>query len=72
MRYNAAPGEDYLAFAGKFKTAREWTDKSQTKKIEPGKWTKRHIARAAASIYDPHGLISPFTVHSKRILQEVW
>ena len=72
MKYNAAPGEDYLAFAGKFKSAREWTNKSQTTKVEQGKWTKRHLARAAASIYDPHGLISPFTVHSKRILQDVW
>ena len=72
MKYNAGPEDDYLSFAGKFNTVREWTNKSQTTTIEPGKWTKRCVARAAASIYDPHGLIAPFTVRSKTILQEIW
>jgi hypothetical protein len=72
MCYNAGPEVDYLSFAGKFKSIREWTNKSQTTKIEPGKWTKRCVARAAASIYDPHGLVAPFTVRSKVILQEIW
>ena len=72
MCYNASPDEDYLSFAGKFKNIREWTNKSQKTVIEQGKWTKRFVARAAASIYDPHGLIAPFTVQSKIILQEIW
>jgi hypothetical protein len=72
MCYNAGPEADYLSFAGKFRSIREWTNKSQTTKIEPGKWTKRCVARAAASIYDPHGLVAPFTVRSKTILQEIW
>ena len=72
MCYNAGPEADYLSFAGKFRNVREWTNKSQTTKVEPGHWTKRCVARAAASIYDPHGLIAPFTVRSKTILQEIW
>ena len=72
MCYNASPEEDYLSFTGKFKSIREWTNKASVTKVEKGKWTKRHVARAAASIYDPHGLISPFTVRSKIILQEIW
>jgi hypothetical protein len=72
MRYNASPEEDYLAYAGKFTSIREWSNRSKTTKIEEGKWTKRDVARAAASIYDPHGLISPFTARAKVILQEIW
>ena len=72
MCYNASPEEDYLSFTGKFKSIREWSNKASVTKVEKGKWTKRQVARAAASIYDPHGLISPFTVRSKIILQEIW
>jgi hypothetical protein len=72
MRYNASPEEDFLGFAGKFKTIHEWSNRSKTTKVEGGKWTKRHVARAAASIYDPHGLISPFVARSKVIMQEIW
>ena len=72
MCYNASPEEDYLSFTGKFKSIREWANKTSVTKVEKNKWTKRQVARAAASIYDPHGLISPFTVRSKIILQEIW
>jgi hypothetical protein len=72
MCYNASPEEDYLSFTGKFKSIREWSNKASVTKVEKGQWTKRQVARAAASIYDPHGLISPFTVRSKIILQEIW
>jgi len=72
MRYNAGANEDFLSYNGRFKSIREWTNSSGTTKVEQGQWTKRKIARAAASIYDPHGLISPFTVRSKIILQEIW
>src|SRR5574343_1079611 len=72
MRYNADENEDFLSFQGKFKSIREWTNRSTTTIVEKGDWTKRKIAQASASIYDPHGLISPFTVRSKIILQEIW
>ena len=72
MKYNASPEEDYLAFAGRFASIHEWSNRSKVTKIEGGKWTKRQVARAAASIYDPHGLISPFVARSKVIMQEIW
>ena len=72
MCYNADEKEDYLSYQGKFKSIREWSNRSTVTVVEPGDWTKRKIAQASASIYDPHGLISPFTVRSKIILQEIW
>src|SRR5574343_104410 len=72
MRYNADENEDFLSFQGKFKSIREWSNRSTVTVVQPGDWTKRKIAQASASIYDPHGLISPFTVRSKIILQEIW
>ena len=35
-------------------------------------WTKSLILRLAATVYDPLGLISPFTVRSRKILQRLW
>ena len=34
--------------------------------------TKRSILRMVASIYDPVGLVTPFTLHAKLILQDLW
>jgi len=71
MKYSVEDG-DVLMFAGKFKSVREWTNRSALTKVEEGHWTKRLVCRAAASIYDPHGLISPFTIRAKVIIQEIW
>ena len=35
-------------------------------------YTKRELASLAAKIFDPIGLISPFTVGSKLLLQRLW
>ena len=35
-------------------------------------YTKRKLASLAAKIFDPIGLISPFTVGSKLLLQRLW
>ena len=35
-------------------------------------WTKWLILKFAVTVYDPHGLISPFTVRSRKILQKLW
>ena len=35
-------------------------------------YTKRELASLAAKIFDPIGLISPFTVRSKLLLQSLW
>jgi len=71
MKYSVEDG-DVLMFAGRFNTLHEWTNRSVKTKVEEGEWTKRLVSRAAASIYDPHGLIAPFTVRAKVILQEIW
>ena len=71
MKYSVEDG-DVLMYAGRFKSLREWTNRSAQTKVEEGHWTKRLVCRAAASIYDPHGLISPFTVRAKVIIQEIW
>ena len=71
MMYSVHEG-DVLMFSGKFKSVHEWTNKSVRTSVEEGQWTKRLVSRAAASIYDPHGLISPFIVRAKVILQEIW
>jgi len=72
MKYHADPEKDFLSYNGRFKNIREWVNRGSTTIVEEGGWTKRRIAQAAASIYDPHGLIAPFTVRSKIILQEIW
>jgi hypothetical protein len=35
-------------------------------------WTKRLILKLSATVYDPLGLISPYTVKARSILQELW
>ena len=35
-------------------------------------WTKRLILRLSATVYDPLGLISPYTVKARSILQDLW
>ena len=35
-------------------------------------YTKREVVSLAAKIFDPIGLIAPFSVRSKLILQSLW
>ena len=41
----------------------------QTRTVPP---TKRGILRMAASIYDPLGLASPFTLRARMLIQKLW
>lgn len=45
-------------------------------KVEPltknFKFTKRSIMQKIATIFDPLGMLSPFTIRAKQILQEIW
>ena len=72
MRYSVEEN-DCLTFAGKFRNIREWIHKNKKhRKYAPGRWTKRLVTKASASIFDPLGLISPFVARSKVIIQEIW
>ncbi len=42
------------------------------RKVSKSEWTKRLILRLNATVYDPLGLISPFTVRARTILQTLW
>lgn len=37
-----------------------------------GKYTKREVASLSAKVFDPIGLISPFTIRSKMMIQSLW
>jgi hypothetical protein len=57
---------DVFTFSSKFR------DLSELVKEKKGKWTKRHVSATSSSIFDPLGLISPFVVRSRVIMQEIW
>ncbi len=42
------------------------------KKVSKGDWTKRLILRLSATVYSTLGLISPFTIRARTILQALW
>ena len=63
--YSVSEG-DVFTYSSKFRNVSELVD------VKEGKWTKRHICKASAAIFDPLGLISPFVVRSRVIMQEVW
>lgn len=65
MIYSIDEG-DILTYSSKFRNVRELIG------VESGQWTKRLLCKVSASIFDPLGLVSPFVVRSKVILQEVW
>ena len=74
MQYDATE-EDCLVFVSKFQDMDDfisWKNRGSETKVKPNEWTKRLILRAAASIFDPLGLISPFTVRAKVLLQKIW
>ena len=65
MTYSVDEG-DVLTFSSKFRNVSELVD------VKAGKWTKRHVSAASSSIFDPLGLISPFVVRARVIMQEIW
>jgi hypothetical protein len=68
--------DDCLTYAGKFGNVKEWikgkVDINLDNKPKQAGWTKRKLSLVSASVFDPLGLISPFLVRSKVIIQEVW
>ena len=65
MIYSVEQG-DVFTYSSKFKNVSEIVE------VKDGKWTKRNVCKASASIFDPLGLISPFVVRSRVIMQEIW
>ena len=61
---------DSFQFKSKFKTVEEFFAQQNITDFKG--WTKSMILRFAATVYDPLGLISPFTVRSRKILQKLW
>ena len=61
---------DTFQFKSKFKTVEEFFAQQNITDFKG--WTKSMILRFAATVYDPLGLISPFTVRSRKILQKLW
>ena len=61
---------DSFQFKSKFKTVEEFFVQQNITDYKG--WTKSLILRFAATVYDPLGLISPFTVRSRKILQKLW
>ena len=60
---------DCFQFKCKFKSIDEFfVQQDVTDRV----WTKSLILRFSATVYDPLGLISPFTVRSRKILQKLW
>jgi predicted nuclease with RNAse H fold len=68
--------DDCLTYAGKFGNVKDWVkgkvDINIDSEPEQEGWTKRKLTQVSASVFDPLGLISPFLVRSKVIIQEVW
>ena len=74
MQYDATEN-DCLVFTSKFQNMDDfilWKNRGTETKVKDNEWTKRLILRAAASVFDPLGLISPFTVRAKVLLQRIW
>ena len=61
---------DNFKFKSKFAKIEEFFDQQKITDFEG--WTKSLILRFSATVYDPLGLISPFTVRSRKILQRLW
>ena len=63
---------DLITYNAKYKNADQYIEAMSLKKVSKGDWTKRLILRLSATVYDPLGLISPFTIRARTILQALW
>ena len=68
MIWNAK--DDTFNFASKFKSLDDYL--AQLNLPPNFKWTKRYILRLSATCWDPLGLICPFAVQSRTLLQSLW
>jgi len=58
--------KDQFIFASKFKSDLDFIERQGLTDFKT--WTKSLILRLSATVFDPLGLISPFTVRSRKIL----
>ncbi len=61
---------DLIRYISKFKNFQEFFKILEID--ENPVWTKRLILQLSATVFDPLGLISPYTVKARSILQELW
>ena len=61
---------DLIRYISKFKNVQEFFKHLEIN--ENPVWTKRLILQLSATVFDPLGLISPYTVKARSILQELW
>jgi hypothetical protein len=64
MVYLVDEGDVFTLFS-KFRNTSELVE------VKNDKWTKRNVYSASSSIFDPLGLISPFVVRARVIMQEI-
>ena len=62
--------QDIIRYISKFKNVEAFF--THLKITKSPVWTKRLILKLSATVYDPLGLISPYTVKARSILQELW
>jgi hypothetical protein len=64
---------DLLTYNAKYKSTIKFISAVNIhKKVYKSQWTKRLILRLSATVYNPLGLISPFTVRARTMLQTLW
>jgi hypothetical protein len=63
---------DLITNNAKYKNADQFIEAMSLKKVSKGDCTKRLILRLSATMYNPLGLISPFTIRARAILQSLW
>ncbi len=61
---------DLLTYNAKYKSTIEFINAVNFhRKVSKSEWTKIFILRLSGTVYDPLGLISPFTVRARTILK---
>jgi hypothetical protein len=64
---------DLLTYNAKYKSTIEFINAVNLhRKVSKSEWTKIFILRLSGTVYDPLGLISPFTVRARTILKTLW